>query len=214
MNDNKNGKTNHEDNTDQDGSYLHTDLKSEENEGYNKETEISSAKNESKQEDDFMVAKAKKDSAEEVNKLKNDLLYLGAEFENYKRHAIRERSEMIKYAGEKLIRELLDITDNFERALSMKVTEENWQSFCEGVNLINKEFKTLLTKFGVVELNPLGQAFDPSSHEALTSEETDKVAPGAVSRVFKKAYKYHDRLLRPAQVVVAKAPSSKAELEE
>jgi molecular chaperone GrpE len=146
---------------------------------------------------------------EELAKLKSDLLYLGAEFENYKKHAIRERSELIKYGSERFVRDLLEIVDNLERALEVDVKPENLTTFREGVAMTHRELQALLVRNGVTEINPVGQPFDPSNHEALTSEETDQVPAGSIARVFKKAYKMYDRLLRPAQVVVAKAPSEK-----
>lgn len=151
-------------------------------------------------------ATEKNDSLE---KTKNDLLYLGAEFENYKKHAIRERSELIKYGHERFVRDLLEIVDNFERALATDVSAENQATLREGIAMTHRELQSLLQRYGVQEINPIGQPFDPAAHEALTSEESDKADPGTISRVFKKAYKLHDRLIRPAQVVVAKAPAEK-----
>jgi molecular chaperone GrpE len=75
--------------------------------------------------------------------------------------------------------------------------------------MIHRELHSLLSRHGIREDNPVGNPFDPSLHEALTSEESTEFAPGSISRVFKKAYRLHDRLLRPAQVVVAKAPAEK-----
>lgn len=147
----------------------------------------------------------------ELEKAKSDLLYLGAEFENYKKHAIRERSEAIKYGAERLARDLLDVIDNFERALSLDVTPENLAAFREGISMTHKNFLATLHKNGIQEVNPVGQPFDPSTQEALTSEESDQVEPGTVSRVFRNGYRLHDRLLRAAQVVVAKAPAEKKE---
>jgi molecular chaperone GrpE len=142
----------------------------------------------------------------ELDKCKSDYLYLRADFDNYRKSVIKERSDLIKYGSERLLTDLLDLLDNFDRALSFEVTPENLQSFKEGMDLTRKGFDKMLTKFGVSALESEGQPFDPSLHEALSSEETDKVAPGHIARVFKKAYKLHDRVIRPAQVVVAKEP--------
>lgn len=142
----------------------------------------------------------------ELKKAKNDYLYLMAEFENYKRNAIRERSDLAKYGSERIVRELLDLMDTFDRAFEMEVTAENVASFREGMLMIAREMKNLLDRFGVKEIDSLGKPFDPAVHEALSSEESDSVTPGHISQVFKKAYKLHDRLIRPAQVVVAKEP--------
>lgn len=143
----------------------------------------------------------------DLDKARNDFLYLGAEFDNYKKHAIKERSDLVRFGAERFVRDLLDVIDNFERALQMEMTPENQAKLREGVELIYRELQGLLTRHGVQEMNPVGQPFDPSTQEAITSEPTDTHPPGSVSRVFRKAYRLHDRLLRPAQVVVAQAPS-------
>jgi molecular chaperone GrpE len=141
---------------------------------------------------------------EEVDKFKNDYLYLKAEFENYKRHSIKERSELLKFGAERFIRDLLGVLDNFERAMQMKVTQENFQTFVKGVDLTSSELKSLLTKHSVIEIPSEGQPFDPNIHEALSAEPTDKMPAGHVLRVFQKPYKFHDKVIRPGQVVVAK----------
>ncbi|WP_413559162.1 nucleotide exchange factor GrpE [Bdellovibrio sp. HCB209] len=143
---------------------------------------------------------------EQAEKYKNDFLYLRAEFENYKRNAIKERSELLKYGGERFIRDLLDIVDNFDRALAVNITAENLNTFKQGVEMTATELRNLLTKHSVTEIPSEGVPFDPNIHEALSSEATDKVAPGHVARVFKKPYKLHDKVIRTGQVVVAKKP--------
>ncbi|MBO9668000.1 MAG: nucleotide exchange factor GrpE [Bdellovibrio sp.] len=143
---------------------------------------------------------------EQVEKYKNDFLYLRAEFENYKRNAIKERSDLIKYGGERFIRDLLEVVDNFDRALQVNVTPENLPTFKQGVEMTAQELKNLLTRHAVTEVPTEGVPFDPAVHEALSSEATDKVAPGHVARVFKKPYKLHDKVIRTGQVVVAKKP--------
>lgn len=141
---------------------------------------------------------------EQADKFKNEYLYLRAEFENYKRNAIKERSDLVKYGTERLIRDFLEIMDNFDRALQMTVTPENFQMFSQGVHMTAKELHNMLSKHGVAEQKSEGVAFDPNIHEALSSEVSNEVQPGHILRTFKKAYKLHDKLVRPAQVVVAK----------
>lgn len=143
---------------------------------------------------------------EEAEKYKNDFLYLRAEFENYKRHAIKERSDLTKYGAERFIRDFLEIMDNFERALSVEVTPDNYKTVIQGVQMTTAEIKSTLGRHGVQEVPCQGAAFDPNIHEALSSEASNEVPAGHVLRVFKKAYKLHEKLLRPAQVVVAKQP--------
>ncbi|MBK9324629.1 MAG: nucleotide exchange factor GrpE [Bdellovibrionaceae bacterium] len=154
----------------------------------------------------FEVSNEIKKAQEQSEKFKNDYLYLRAEFENYKRNAIKERSDLIKYGAEKVINDFLNIADNFERALQTKVTPENLQTYIQGVEMTERELKTVLQRNGVSEINCQGAPFDPNIMEALSSEATNDVAPGHVFRTFKKAYKLHDKVIRTAQVVVAKKP--------
>ena len=143
---------------------------------------------------------------EAAEKYKNDFLYLRAEFENYKRNAIKERSELLKYGGERFVRDLLEVVDNFERALQTQVTPETIATFKQGVEMTAQELRSLLQKHSVTEVPSQGVAFDPNVHEALGAEPSDQVAPGHVLRVFKKPYKFHDKVIRTGQVVVAKKP--------
>lgn len=143
----------------------------------------------------------------QLDKLKQEYLYLRAEFDTYRRNAIKERADLLKYGSERLAQDLLGVLDNFERALETKATPDNLESYVQGVQMTAKELQATLTKHGIEEVPTLGETFDPSVHEALTSEETDEIPPGHISRVFKKAYKMHDKVIRPAQVVVAKEKS-------
>lgn len=139
-----------------------------------------------------------------AEKYKNEYLYLRAEFDNYKKHVIKERADLLKYGNENAFVELLNILDNFERALEVKIAPENLDAVVKGIKMTETEFKKTMNKFGVSEVETLGKPFDPAIHEALSAEETDLVPNGHVSRVFKKAYKLHDKIIRPAQVIVAK----------
>jgi molecular chaperone GrpE len=145
---------------------------------------------------------------EQAEKYKTDNLYLRAEFDNYRKNAVKERSDLVKYGGERFIKDLLGVIDNFERALQTQVTAENFLTFKQGVEMTATELKNLLNKHGVQEIPSEGQPFDPVIHEALSSEPNDQLPPGHVSRVFQKGYKLHDKLVRPAQVVVSQKPNS------
>ncbi len=144
----------------------------------------------------------------EAEKFKNDFLYLRAEFENYKRHAIKERSDLMKYAGERMAKDLLSIVDNFDRAMSIEVKPETIDNFVKGMEMTSKELKTLLEKHGIKEVPSEKQPFDPAIHEALGSEPTDKLEDGHVLRVFEKPYKYHDKILRVGRVIIARKPEA------
>lgn len=143
----------------------------------------------------------------ELEKAKSDNLYLRADFDNFRKNSIKERSELMKYGSERLIQDFLGVLDNFERALQMEVKDGNWAAFRDGVNLIAGEMKSLLQRSGVEEVKSEGEAFDPAKHEALSSEPRTDMPAGHVARVFKKAYKMHDKLIRPAQVTVATQPT-------
>lgn len=143
----------------------------------------------------------------EAEKWKNDYLYLRAEFENFKKQTIKERSDLRKYGAERLAADLLNSLDIFETALSTEVTPENFANFRKGIEMTATELRNALNRHGVSEIPSKGQPFDPTLHEALSSEETNDSAPGTITQVFKKPYKLHDRVIRPGQVVVAKAKS-------
>lgn len=143
---------------------------------------------------------------ETAEKFKNDFLYLRAEFENYKRNAIKERADLLKYGGERFIRDLLEVVDNFERALQTQVTPETVNTFKQGVEMTAQELRGVLQKHSVTEIPSQGAAFDPMVHEALGAEPSEQVPAGHVLRVFKKPYKLHDKVIRTGQVVVAKKP--------
>lgn len=144
----------------------------------------------------------------DLEKVRKDFLYLYAEFENYKKNSIKERSDLRKYGAERLVVDILGVVDIFETALALENTPENAAAFRKGIELTAHELKQTLIRNGVEEQPALGTAFNPLIHEALSSEETGEFPEGHISRVFKKPYKLHDRLVRPGQVVVARPKSN------
>ena len=110
--------------------------------------------------------------------------------------------------------ELLGVLDNLEHALSTDINAENMASFRDGVEMIKVELFNALAKYGLQKLDSKGQAFDPNIHEALGSEPSTELEPGHISQVFKEAYKLHDRIIRPAQVVVVKEPDESSDTED
>ncbi len=139
----------------------------------------------------------------EAEKFKRDYLYLAAEFENYKKTAIKERTDARKFATERLVVDLLSTLDTLEAALSTPASVDTIETIRKGIELTAHELRSALQKHGVEAL-PAEGPFDPSIHEALTSEETDTVPEGHIARVYKRPYKLHDRVIRHGQVVVAK----------
>jgi molecular chaperone GrpE len=148
---------------------------------------------------------------QEADDNRDRLLRLAAEFENYKKRMERERESLLKYAGENILRELLVTVDNLDRALAQGTCEsEDLQkqlcSLLEGVELTRKGLLSGLEKFGVVPLESVGQPFDPNVQEALTMEASAEVPASHVLREFVKGYRFKDRLLRAAKVVVSAGP--------
>ena len=151
------------------------------------------------------VSKIKKEAdPDPVAQIRNDYLYLRAEFDNYKKNAIKERSDLLKYGGERLAYDLLNILDVFEKALKMDVNATNFAAFKEGIQLTAVEFKKTLEKHGIHEIPSLGSTFDPNLHEALSQFPTKDKKDDTIIELFRKGYKYHDKVLRHSQVVVAK----------
>lgn len=131
-----------------------------------------------------------------------------ADLDNYKKRAARERSDAIKYANEALIEKLLPVVDNFEAALAATTSPQggNLDSLKMGINMIYTQLKGLLTESGVEEIDALNKAFDPNFHEAVSQQVTADAPEGQVVQQMRKGYRYRERLLRPAMVVVAKKP--------
>ena len=134
-----------------------------------------------------------------------------ADLENYKKRSLQERSDLIKYQGEQIFNEMLDIADNFDRALEN--ADADPAQLKEGLEMIHKMLGSIFDKFGVRAESALGQNFDPQKHAALSQVPDPSAKPGEVVGELKKAYFYKDKLLRPAEVVVAKAADEQDEAE-
>jgi len=133
------------------------------------------------------------------------LLRISAEFENYKKRTGREAAEFRKYANQALIKDMLSVVDNLELAIkSSKGKESPDKGLVEGLDMTHKEILRVFEKFKVTPIDATGQPFDPNFHEAVMQEETDDNPENTVINEFQKGYMIHDRLLRPAMVVVAK----------
>jgi molecular chaperone GrpE len=137
------------------------------------------------------------------------LLRATADFDNYKKRAARERQDAIKYANEGLMQKLLPVLDNFEAALNaaQSTSGDNAQSLLTGISMIHQQLKAVLTEAGLEEIEAHGKPFDPNLHEAVSQAESSEHPEGNVMQQLRRGYRLRDRLLRPASVVVAKAPS-------
>ena len=144
---------------------------------------------------------------EEVAALKDRMLRMAADSENFKKRMERDRSAALKYAGEQIFREILPVVDNLERAVGLSAADaaadSGFSALLEGVQLTLKSLLTTLEKFEVKPIESVGQPFDPNKQEALTMEASETVPASHVVSEFEKGYYYKDRLLRPARVVVS-----------
>jgi len=142
------------------------------------------------------------------------LLRMAADFENYKKRAVREKEEWTKFANEDLIKEILPFIDNLERAVNHSEKTEDFQSLVEGIKLTAQQLLKTLNKFGVSPIESLGKPFNPAVHHAMLLVETDQHEPNQVVEEFQKGYLLNDRLLRPATVSVSKLPGKEAQASE
>ena len=131
-------------------------------------------------------------------------LRLAAEMENLKKRLEREKAELLQFANESLIKELLPVVDNLELALEHGRQAETPASFLEGIELVHQGFLKALARFGVTPLAAVGQPFDPAYHNAVMQQAAPEVPDCAVLKELQKGYMMHSRLLRPAMVVVAR----------
>ena len=142
----------------------------------------------------------------ELDELRDIHLRKLAEFDNFRKRTERERVEIKRHANEDLVRELLPVLDNFERALEHG-SETDSGAFHEGVEMIAKQLWDTLERQGVEIVDPMGQKFSPEFHEAVHRVEDDSLDPGTIASVLAKGYLFNGRLVRPAMVgVVADAP--------
>ncbi|MBN1827771.1 MAG: nucleotide exchange factor GrpE [Deltaproteobacteria bacterium] len=151
------------------------------------------------------LAKAREEAAQIYDKY----LRLAAEFENYKKRVERDKSDLLNFCNENLLRELLPALDSIERALEHAQNTIDFNAFLEGFKLIRDKVIAVLGKFGVEPIEALGKPFDPNYHEAMMQVETDRHDHNFIVEEYEKGYLLNGRLLRPSKVSVAKNVSDK-----
>lgn len=139
-------------------------------------------------------------STVEDEELNTKYMRLMADFQNYKRRVEKEKTDIYAYANEKIVSELLDVIDNFERALAQAEGDEG---FVQGMNNIFKIFKGVLEKSGLEEIETLGTEFDPNFHNAVMTEDSSEFESGFVTQILQKGYKLNGKVIRPSMVKVA-----------
>ena len=150
------------------------------------------------------IAALEADKAE----LRERMLRIAADFENYKKRARKEQADAEGRVREAVLRDFLEIADNLERAAASfgSGTESDAKSIRDGVDLVLRQFRSKLERYQVTAVEAVGQPFDPRCHEAISQIPTADVKPGSIVQELQKGYRIAERLLRPALVVVAAAP--------
>ena len=140
---------------------------------------------------------------EELKATQDRYLRLAAEFENYKKRVQKDQAEYTKYATERLLRELLPVLDNLQRALRHAQQSGGTNGLIEGVELTCKQYLEVLSRFGVRPIPSVGQPLDPAVHQAVATVDPKGQVPNTIVEEYEKGYYLHDRVLRPAMVTVA-----------
>ena len=144
----------------------------------------------------------------ESAKLRDQLLRTAADFDNFRKRSRRELGDMEKRAREDLIKELLPVFDNLERATAHAETATDVKALSDGIGLVKRQFLDTLAKIGIERIVAQGKPFDPSFHDAVQQFETDEHPPGTVIHEVQAGYLQGEKLVRPAIVVVAKAKAN------
>jgi molecular chaperone GrpE len=181
------------------------------------ETQAKEETHEEHKQDEHKKKKKKDDGIEELRKLieekdknikalQEKILYLQADFENFKKIKTKERVETLKFGNETLIKEFIPVVDNLEMALNHATNTDDFAGILEGVKLTLNEFLKVLEKAGVTMIDAVGKKFDPNLHEAFYQEDRDDIEPDTVISEFQKGYLLNERLIRPSRVVLSKKP--------
>jgi molecular chaperone GrpE len=144
------------------------------------------------------------DAREQIDELNARVLRLTADYDNYRKRAQREKEDVRQFSNQGLLEKLLPVLDNFEMAIT--AVKEADPSIKDGVQMIYDQLFAVLKDSGMEPIDAMGEAFDPNLHEALSQEETTNANEGTVVQQVQRGYKLNERLVRPARVVVAKAP--------
>ncbi len=151
---------------------------------------------------------------EEARSNQEQYLRTLAEMDNLRKRTQREKEDIAKFSNENILREILPVIDNLERAIEHAKSQDDGAGLLEGVEMTLSQSNSVLQKFGVESLSSMGEAFDPAHHQAVGQLETTDVPANHVANELQKGYLLNSRLLRPAMVMVAKAPQPAVENEE
>jgi len=141
---------------------------------------------------------------EQADAASDKFVRLMAEFDNFRRRTAKEQLDLIETANGKLLEKLSEVLDNFERAAAPENNKQkDFDAFSKGIQMIHDQFYKILTDAGLEQIDPVGQEFDPNSHEALMQQPSETIPEGHVVTVFQKGYKLKNKLLKTAKVIVS-----------
>jgi molecular chaperone GrpE len=155
---------------------------------------------------DFSMAKGR-ELMERIKEGHEKMLRAIADLENYKKRAAKEKDEIQRFGSEKLLKDLLPVVDNLDRAMEHSKAAADYESFKQGVAMTRKLFEDTIGRHGVKAFTSVGKAFDPRFHEAMQQVETGEVPPNQVVSEVLRGFTLNERLVRPALVMVSKAPT-------
>jgi molecular chaperone GrpE len=136
---------------------------------------------------------------------KEKYFYVAAEMDNYRKRMEREKENLVKYGNERVLSDLLQVVDNFERTIEMLKPDQDpkIKNIVTGLDMVSKQFIDALSKHGLTPVDAIGKDFDPHLHEAVAQEYVEGKKPNEVTKEFQKGYTLNGRLIRPAKVVVS-----------
>lgn len=144
----------------------------------------------------------------ERDKLKDQLLRTAADFDNFRKRSRKELEQTRQRSKEEILRDVLPVFDNLERAVEAAGSAADIEAVQSGVTMVLKQWQDIATRIGLTRMVAKGERFDPNLHDAFQQQETDEVPPGTVVMEYQPGYQFGEKLLRPAMVVVARAPSA------
>lgn len=155
-----------------------------------------------------------KEKSQQLEDQKQRVLRISAEYENAKKRLRKEKEDFVKFANEKLVSKLLNILDDFQRALDSAEQGHDLENVVEGVKMIKNQFFSVLKDSGLEKIKAKGEKFNPNVHEAIDFTETDEYKEDIVTEVFQPGYLFKGRLIRPSVVKIAKSPKKEKEREK
>ncbi|MCD7779297.1 MAG: nucleotide exchange factor GrpE [Candidatus Gastranaerophilales bacterium] len=149
--------------------------------------------------DEIKADKLKQD----LESLNNQYLRLAADFENYRKRQMQEREALIKYGAEDCIKKVIEVADNFDRAIDMVEKIDNLDKMKETFYILNKQLNESLSKLGLEQIKSIGEKFDPNLHEAVMQTQTEDYPEDTIINELQKGYKFGNKVIRPSMVSVA-----------